>query len=178
MARNLAREAALHRDESSGENMNNDVDMALEAEVARRAAASGIATRVGGDPSRIARLASRLYAGADALQRSRMLAGLLRPLGPLGLVAVASGAFAGLLTRGGGPTVDDVGRFSSQQVFELARFVDQVSPDALRQVANTVIANPYGLSTLGAAAAVLLAGALRSRAGGDEPTRAAPTPPR
>ena len=155
--------------------MNNDVDMALEAEVARRATALGIATEAGDDPSRIARLASRLYAGADALQRSRMLAGLLRPLGPLGLVAVASGAFAGLLTRGG-PTVDDVARFSNQQVFELARFVDQVSPDALRQVANTVIANPYGLSTFGVAAAVLLAGALRSRAEGDAPDHAARAP--
>ncbi len=149
--------------------MNNDIDTALEAEVTRRAIALGIATRPPTDtePSRAARLASRLYAGAGAVQRSRIVATLLRPLGPLALVAVASGAFAGLLNRAGALgsalPMDELGAFTREQVFELARFVEQVSPQALRQVAGTIAENPLGVSALGAAAAALLAGAVRPR---------------
>ena len=109
--------------------MNDDIDTALEAEVTRRAMALGIRTRQPGERSRTARLASRLYAGASAVQRSRIVATLLRPLGPLALVAVASGAFAGLLDRvsalGATLPIDELGHFTREQVFELARFVDR-----------------------------------------------------
>ena len=149
--------------------MNDDIDTALEAEVTRRAMALGIATRQPGERSRAARLASRLYAGASAMQRSRMVVTLLRPLGPLAIVAVASGAFAGLLSRmsalGAALPVDELGEFTREQVFELARFVEQVSPDALQQVAGAVGDNPLGVSALGAAAAVLLSGAARASPG-------------
>jgi hypothetical protein len=147
--------------------MSNDIDIALEAEVARRAAERGIQTDVGDDRSRAARLASRLYAGASALQRSRMITSLLRPLGTLAIAGVASGAFAGLLGRvgsGAAVTIDDIASFTQEQVFELARFVEQVSPDALHQVAQTLGDNPFGLSAFGAAAAALLSMALRGNA--------------
>lgn len=145
--------------------MNNDIDTALEAEVTRRAMALGIRTRVPGQRWRAARLASRLYAGAGAVQRSWIVATLLKPLGPLALVAVASGAFAGLLDRvnalGATLPIDELGHFTREQVFELARFVEQASPDALQQVAGAIAENPLGVSALGAAAAVLLASAVR-----------------
>ena len=148
--------------------MNNDIGTALEAEVTRRAMALGIRTRRPGEQSRAARLASRLYAGAGSVQRSRMVMALLRPLGPLAIVAVASGAFAGLLERmsalGAALPVDDLGNFTREQVFELARFVEQVSPDALQQIAGAMRDTPFGVSALGAAAAVLLAGAVPRRA--------------
>jgi hypothetical protein len=141
--------------------MDNDIDTALEAEVTRRAMALGIPTRQPGERSRAARLASRLYAGGGAMQRSRIVMTLLRPLGPLALVAVASGAFAGLLDRvsafGATLPIDELGHFTREQVFELARFVEQVSPDALQQVAGAIGDNPFGVSALGAAAAALLA---------------------
>jgi hypothetical protein len=147
--------------------MNNDIDTALEAEVTRRATALGIATRQPGERSRAARLAARLYAGASVVQRSRIVVTLLRPLGPLALVAVASGAFAGLLNRasalGSALPIDDLAGFTREQVFELARFVEQVSPDALQQVAGAIAENPFGVSAFGAAAAVLLAGAANAR---------------
>lgn len=80
-------------------------------------------------------------------------------------MAVASGAFAGLLNRmsalGAALPVEDLGEFTREQVFELARFVEQVSPDALQQVAGAIGDNPFGVSALGAAAAALLAGAVR-----------------
>ena len=156
--------------------MDNDIDTALEAEVTRRAMALGIRTRQPGEQSRAASLASRLYAGASAMQRSRMVETLLRPLGPLAIVAVASGAFAGLLDRmstlGAALPMDELGEFTREQVFELARFVEQVSPDALQQVAGAIGDNPFGVSALGAAAAVLLAGAARVQpAASQEPTR-------
>ncbi len=157
--------------------MNNDIDTALEAEVTRRATALGIATRQPGERSRAAQLASRLYAGASAVQRSRIVVMLAKPLGPLALVAVASGAFAGLLDRasalGAALPIDELADFSREQVFELARFVEQVSPDALQQVAGVIAENPFGVSALGAAAAVLLAAAVRKE-GGDAADEAAP----
>lgn len=146
--------------------MDNDIDTALEAEITRRATALGIRTRPPGERSRAARLAARLYAGAGAVQRSRIVATLLKPLGPLALVAVASGAFAGLLDRTSAlraRPIDELGHFTREQVFELARFVEQVSPDALRQVAAAIGDNPFGVSALGAAAAVLLASAARTQ---------------
>lgn len=146
--------------------MNNDIDTALEAEVTRRAMALGIQTRLPGQRWRAARLASRLYAGAGAVQRSRIVATLLKPLGPLALVAVASGAFAGLLERvhalGATLPIDELGHFTREQVYELARFVEQLSPETLQQVAGAVTENPFGVSPFGAAAAVLLAMGLRS----------------
>jgi hypothetical protein len=155
--------------------MNHDIDTALEAEVTRRATALGIQTDPPDERSRIARLASRLYAGAGAVQRSRIVATLLRPLGPLAIVAVASGAFGGLLARSGamgsGDAAEELATFTSEQIFELARFVEQVSPHALQQMARTIADEPLGLSSLGAAAAVLLAAAMRHR------LRDAGTPP-
>jgi hypothetical protein len=145
--------------------MKDDIDTALEAEVTRRAMALGIQTRLPRRRWRAARLAARLYAGASAVQRSRIVATLLRPLGPLALVAVASGAFAGLLDRanalGASLPIDELGHFTRDQVFELARFVEQVSPEALQQVARAIAEHPFGVSALGASAAVLLATAVR-----------------
>ncbi len=146
--------------------VNNDVDLALEAEVTRRTTDAGTAGRAVGERSRAARLASRLYAGAGAVQRTRIVATLLRPLGPLAVVAVASGAFAGLLTRLGSEALasaEELAEFTSEQIFELARFVEQVSPEALHQAAGVVADNPLDVSALGAAAAVLLAGAMKAR---------------
>jgi hypothetical protein len=105
------------------------------------------------------------------MQRSRIVATLCRPLGPLALVAVASGAFAGLLNRASvlGTTlqIDGLADFTRDQVFELARFVEQVSPEALQQMAGAVVENPFGVSALGAAAAVLLATATPAPAHAD-----------
>jgi hypothetical protein len=150
---------------------SSDIDAALEAEVTRRALALGIETRLPGERSRPARLAARLYAGATAVQRSRIVATLCRPLGTLALVTVASGAFAGLVHRAGALgsalQIDELAGFTRDQVFELAHFVEQASPAALQQVAGSIARNPWGVSALGAAAAVLLARAVRTPEDGD-----------
>jgi hypothetical protein len=114
---------------------------------------------------RVARLVSRLYGASSAPLRARMLACLVRPLGSLGLAAVASGAFAQLLYRrrevGPGVPIGDLAGYSNDQIFELARFVEQVSPDAIQQVAGLLADNPVGASAFSAAVAMLLMRAVR-----------------
>jgi hypothetical protein len=116
--------------------------------------------------SRVARLVSRLYSAASAPLRTRILVCLVRPLGPLGLAAVASGAFAQLLYRGreAGPgiSIGDLAGYSNDQIFELARFVEQVSPDAIGQVAGLLADTPVGASAFSAAVAMLLVRAVRN----------------
>lgn len=117
------------------------------------------------DRGRAARLIGRLYGSANLALRTRFVACLIRPLSPLGLAAIGAGAFAILLvprTAGGiGVAVADVARFSKEQIAELARFVEQVSPDALAQVAALAADNPVGIGSFTASVALLLALELR-----------------
>ena len=110
-----------------------------------------------------AELVARLYADAAQPLKARLLDFLLRPVGALGLAAVLPDAFASLLARGPrqglGVSVDDVVRVSSEQVLELARYVEQCSPDALQQIGAMLADSPAGMAGLGSAVLVL---ALRS----------------
>jgi hypothetical protein len=107
-----------------------------------------------------AKLVSRLYRAAKPPLRARLLACLLKPLGPLGLAAVAAGAFGHYLYRGGAEdaktAIRDVARFSNEQLIELARFVEQVSPDAFQEFARLIADNPIGTAAFSASAVLLL----------------------
>ena len=89
----------------------------------------------------------------------------MRPLGSLGVAAVAAGAFTVVLSRRGagglGVAMADVAEFSKEQVAELARFVEQVSPEALQQAASLVFENRIGVGAFTASVALLLALELR-----------------
>jgi hypothetical protein len=104
------------------------------------------------------RLVARLYTAANAPLRARLLACLMRPLGTLGVAGVAAGAFAGFLSRRGVAHIDldEVARVSSEEVLELARFVEQVSPEALQHFAGLISGSQLGLATFSASALVLL----------------------
>jgi hypothetical protein len=118
-----------------------------------------------------ARLAARLYASANGPLRARLLACLLRPLGPLATAGVAAGAFAGYLYRGSaaeGSLAEDAARFSNEEIAELARFAWQVDPQALWQFAALVSDNAMGFAAFSAAALWLLYRRLRSAAPGSE----------
>ena len=109
------------------------------------------------------RLVARLYASADQALRPKLLAVLVRPLSLLGLAAVAAGAFTRLpFTSAKGISVDDATRFSIDQIAELARFVEQVSPEALQRFAAMTAASPLGAAAFSASAVVLLSKALRT----------------
>lgn len=118
------------------------------------------ARAVDGPAPRLPRLVSRLYRSARPVARVRVLGTLTRPLGCLGLAAIASGAFAGIAARRRGAAVeialDEVGRFTGDQVLELARFVEQVNPQAIQQLASDVVASPAGFTAFGIAAALLV----------------------
>jgi hypothetical protein len=109
-----------------------------------------------------ARLVSRIYRYANAPLRAEMLACLLRPLGTLSLVAVASGAFATLLQRDGGAPVTIpipmamAARYSSEQILELTLFVHEVNPSALEQLTALLSVGATGAVALSASALVLL----------------------
>jgi len=121
--------------------------------------------------ARVARLLARLYGSSSLAVRTKLVACLVRPLSPLGVAAVSAGAFAVVLARNssGGLSVAmaDVARFSKDQIAELARFVEQVSPEALQQAAALLADNRSALGTFAASAALLLALELR-RAGARE----------
>jgi hypothetical protein len=110
---------------------------------------------------RAARLLARLYGSANHALKTRLVACLVRPLGPLALAGVAAGAFTALLSRSGAGglsiAIDDAARFSQDQIAELARFVEQVQPDALWQAARLAAAHPSGVGAFSASVALLLA---------------------
>ena len=110
--------------------------------------------------ARVARLVCRLYGSANPALRARLVSCLVRPLGTLGTVGIAAGAFGVLLYRSGSDgaraTLGDVARFSNDQVFELARFVEQVSPDALLEFARVFTERPMGMAAFSASVAMLL----------------------
>lgn len=111
-----------------------------------------------------AQLVARLYRQASVPLRVRLLGCLMRPLGTLGAAGVAAGAFVVFMQplRSGDPAIDPeaVARVSANQVHELAYFVEQVDPAALRHFAGLVSRSPLGQAPLGASALRLLEQAL------------------
>jgi hypothetical protein len=110
--------------------------------------------------SAIAKVVSRVYRVANDALRADMLTHLLRPLGALALVAVASGAFARLLRRDGlVPDIisaEDMARYSSEQIRELTMFVHEVNPDALQPLVEQLAQSAMGMAALSTAALVML----------------------
>ncbi len=106
------------------------------------------------------RLVRRLYAASNEVLRAELLTCLLRPLGVLGATAAAAGAFSAFVLRPGVQPVmvnpDEVTQVSTEQVMELARFVEQVDPQALLQVADLLSTQAMGMAAFSAAAMVLL----------------------
>jgi hypothetical protein len=113
-----------------------------------------------GSPTSAPRLLVRLYATSNQTLRAQLLTCLLRPLGLLGAVGAAAGAFSALVLRRAGPEVmvraDDLNQITTEQVLELARFAEQVNPDVLRQAAQLFSQQQMGMAAFTAAALVLL----------------------
>ncbi len=118
-------------------------------------------------------LVAALYDEAPVGLRQRLLNLLLRPVGPLALVAVATGAFASLLPHGrwsgAHAQLDDVLRIRAEQVLDLTLYVQQKSPEMLWRLAEVIASSPVALGTL---SGVLLLTALRARRRDHTPRRA------
>jgi len=113
-------------------------------------------TAIGEATQDIPALVSELYDRAPEALRVELLEHLLRPVGPLAMVAIAAGAFGRFvyrLRRDAVPVaLEDAARITSIHVLHLARYVEQSSPHVLRQVASLVAHQPLGLATISASA--------------------------
>jgi hypothetical protein len=125
----------------------------------------------------IPELVGQVFEAAPAIERSRLLEQLMRPLGVLSLVAIAGGVFASLRFRGGWQDfhvrLDDAQRINASDVIALVDHVQQVSVEAVDGLAQTLAASPI---MAGSAAAALLVTVLLQRARsrrerGDSPAR-------
>jgi hypothetical protein len=118
----------------------------------------------------IPELVSEVYERSSSPLRAKILECLLRPVGPLALAAIATGAFGHLLyrlRRDAAPIpLDESVRITSNHVLDLARYVEQCSPDALLQVASLIADRPIGVATT-SAAALLIALSLRKHLNSD-----------
>ena len=78
--------------------------------------------------------------------RAQLIECLMRPMGALGLVAVANGVFAAVRHRHGWEqlqvTVEDTARISAEHVLELSAYLQQTAPDVFGQVADLVSRQP------------------------------------
>jgi hypothetical protein len=99
-------------------------------------------------PGFVAFAFSRIDAGA----RARLLSRLLRAVGPLALAVVGGGAFFKFIWQARAVTVEDAARVTSGQVFELAAYVQQSSPDLAEQVLALLSQDVSTMSALGASA--------------------------
>ncbi|HJV67816.1 hypothetical protein [Ideonella sp.] len=90
--------------------------------------------------------------------RAQLIETLMRPMGALGLVAVANGVFAAVRHRHGWErlqvTLDDTARITADQVLELASYLQQAAPEVFRQVGELISSQPAVAS--GVSAVLLL----------------------
>jgi hypothetical protein len=86
--------------------------------------------------------------------RAQLIECLMRPMGALGLVAVANGVFAAVRQRHGWDhlqvTLEDTSRISADQVLELSTYLQQTTPAVFSQVAELVSGQPAVASGLSA----------------------------
>lgn len=96
-----------------------------------------------------------LYRDAHAGLRAQLLERLLRPVGVLGLVAVADGVFAALRHRHGWYdaqiTAEDTAAVSADHVFQLAAYLQERTPGALASLTDLLATHPAALATVSGA---------------------------
>jgi hypothetical protein len=121
---------------------------------------------------RIPELIAEVYRTATSPLRAKLLECLLQPVGPLGLVAIAAGAFGEFLHRGNymrlAVSPEDATRVSADQMLELARYVEQCNPETFQRIASLLAERPVGFAGLGASVLLIALQAWRSRDSGHE----------
>lgn len=151
---------------SGGTGMTNEFGDAID-QVGATGNRQARVTTASGSAHNIPELVSELYKDAPAPLRTKVLECLLRPVGPLAVVTIATGAFAHLLYRlrlNGVPiSLDDAARITSDHVLELARFVEQCSPDALLRIGSLIPDSPVGVATVSASALLMALNSWRRR---------------
>jgi len=104
-------------------------------------------------------LVSAAYEQAPTPVRPKFIEYLLGPVGPLALVAIGNGAFGHLLHRLRRDAVtvslDDAARITSNHILELARYVEQCSPEVLLRIASFIAERPSEFVTIGGSALLI-----------------------
>ena len=107
-------------------------------------------------PQDIPALVSDLYYHAPDALRVKLLEHLLRPVGPLAMVTIATGAFGRFiyrLRRDAMPIpLGHAARITSGHVLHLARYVEQSSPEVLHQIASLTPHRALGQAAISASA--------------------------
>lgn len=121
---------------------------------------------------RIPELIAEVYRTATSPLRVTLLECLLRPVGPLGLVAIAAGAFGEFLRRGNTTRLsvspEDASHVSADQMLELARYVEQCNPETFTQIASLLTESPVGIAGLGGSLLLIAVQAWHNRGPGHE----------
>jgi hypothetical protein len=116
-------------------------------------------------------LVSEVYRAAPEPLRAKLLECLLRPVGPLALAVIASGAFGMFLARRTWTpvslSIEEAARVSVQPVFELAAYLEQSCPEVFSQLPMVLSNSPLTLATGGSALLLALQRHLQQRAPGD-----------
>ncbi len=112
-------------------------------------------------------LVADVYQSAPAVERSRLLEHLMRPLGVLSLAVVANGIFAKLRFLSGWPDLrvspEDANAIRAEDVFALVEYVQQASWDVMQGLVKVLSDSPALSAT---AAATVLVSLLLQRARG------------
>ncbi len=100
-------------------------------------------------------------------QRTRMLGRLLAAVGPLAITVVGGGFFAKYVVHARWPEVpvslEDAARVTSEQVYEIVRYVQQSNPQVLSQLLNLLARDNVTIAALGASVAALTISQLAKR---------------
>lgn len=103
--------------------------------------------------------------------RARMLGRLLASVGPLALAVVGGGVFSKYVAQARWPEIpvsfDDAARTTSEQVYELVRYVQQSNPEMLGHLMNLLTRDTVTISALGTSVAALAIQSLSRRQGND-----------
>lgn len=99
--------------------------------------------------------------------RARMLGRLLPSVGPLAMAAIAGGAFAKYIEKARWPEIPvslhDSARATSQQVYELVRYVQQSNPQFINQLMDLLTRDTATIAALGASVTALAISRLHER---------------
>jgi hypothetical protein len=112
-------------------------------------------------------LVASVFTKLGLAQRVRVLRRLLMPVGPMALAVLGGGAFVKFVAEARWPRMSislaDAARVTSNQVFELVRYVEQSNPQALQQVMVVLSRDTATVSALGASLAFVIMQRLSNR---------------
>jgi hypothetical protein len=108
----------------------------------------------------LAAIVASAVAQTSLALRARALRRLLMPIGPLALAALAGGAFAKYVAYARwsrfSVSLDDAARFTSSQIVELVRYIEQSNPKVLEQVMVVLSRDATTMAALGASVAAVV----------------------